>query len=459
MNRPNRRTISVLLVVVALVVSTGPALGAAVADAPSPSLQQDDTDEQDTTNETDDSTNDTVSDDGEDDNVSAGDSEDTTTENDSDDSTTERLEELIVEELTIEQVTIENVEITVTMEGENASMADGEMDDEEDGADTGVGTDSEEDDAADNETDADTDDADADGESFEVSNLDAPDEATVGDTLEVSAEVSNPSDEEQTQEVEFRLDGDVVERQDVTLEGGESDTVTFEIESEGLESGEYVHGVLSEDFGELDTITLQKSDEDEEADTDADTDDEEAADDQNASVTFEDQESDGSTVTVDGVNLSDGGFVTIHNSSLTEEGDALGSVVGTSEYLESGEHADVEVELFNEEAVPGAEFDQEELEEDQTLIAMPHLDTNDNETYDFVETGGEEDGPYTEDGEAVTDAAEITLADGEDTDDNATADDGDTMDNETDGETGVTDDGEEDATDNESTTDGESGCA
>ena len=128
-------------------------------------------------------------------------------------------------------------------------------------------------------------------------------------------------------------------------------------------------------------------------------------DEANASVTFSDQVSDGTTVTVDTVNTTDGGFVAIHDSSLLE-GDALGSVVGVSPYLEPGVHENVTVTLFD---VPGVEFDRTELTENQTLIAMPHLDTNENQTYDFVRTNGTIDGPYLENETAVTAAANVTV--------------------------------------------------
>ena len=45
------------------------------------------------------------------------------------------------------------------------------------------------------------------------------------------------------------------------------------------------------------------------------------------------------------------------------------------------------------------------LEEGQDLIAMPHRDPNDNRQYDFPEA----DAPDTQDGQAVTDWAFVTL--------------------------------------------------
>lgn len=118
-----------------------------------------------------------------------------------------------------------------------------------------------------------------------------------------------------------------------------------------------------------------------------------------ANVTFDNQTSDGQTVTVDSVTMSEGGFVTIHDSSLLD-GNVVGSVVGTSEYLEPGTHENVSVTL------------NEPLTESQTLIAMSHLDTNDNQVYDFVTSGGSADLPYVVDNNIVVDPAYVTVEGG-----------------------------------------------
>jgi len=112
---------------------------------------------------------------------------------------------------------------------------------------------------------------------------------------------------------------------------------------------------------------------------------------ESASVTFEDQSTSGDSVTVASATLPEGGFVTIHDDTVGD--DAIGSVVGTSDYLESGTSSDVEVSL------------DESIESAGTFFAMPHLDTNGNEAYDFVSSEGGADGPYT------TDGGDIVLAD------------------------------------------------
>jgi len=125
-----------------------------------------------------------------------------------------------------------------------------------------------------------------------------------------------------------------------------------------------------------------------------------AQDEPAAAVTFTGQTTDGTSVTVDSVRMDDGGFVTMHDSTLLD-GDALGSVVGVSEYIGPGSSDGVSVEL------------DEQLTDDQTLIAMPHRDTNGNESYDFVETEGGADGPYTDSEGAVTDDAEVAVDTGD----------------------------------------------
>lgn len=136
-----------------------------------------------------------------------------------------------------------------------------------------------------------------------------------------------------------------------------------------------------------------------------DGDEQNGGDSPTASIDFENQSTDGTTVEVATVDLSEGGYVAIHDASLLD-GDVVESVIGVSEFLESGDQDSVEVTLFD---VEGADFEDSNLEEDQPLIAMPHRETSGNETYDFVSSGGEEDGPYTRAGNAVVDIGFVTI--------------------------------------------------
>jgi len=96
--------------------------------------------------------------------------------------------------------------------------------------------------------------------SFEVSDLD-PQEATLeepGATVEVSATVSNEGDEEGTRDVSITLDGEALDSQSVTLAGGESETVTFEVDTSDLEADStYIHGIAAGDDDEaLGSLTV-----------------------------------------------------------------------------------------------------------------------------------------------------------------------------------------------------------
>ncbi|WP_313690956.1 DUF7282 domain-containing protein [Halorarum halobium] len=123
-----------------------------------------------------------------------------------------------------------------------------------------------------------------------------------------------------------------------------------------------------------------------------------------ADVSFEDQDSDGTTVTIDSVTLPEGGFVAVRNDEL-DESDPL-DVVGVSSYLEAGTHDNVTVELFD---VAGREFDESALTADRTLSAVPHFDTDGDEEFTYVESAGDADEPYVEDGAPAGDDAEISI--------------------------------------------------
>lgn len=109
-----------------------------------------------------------------------------------------------------------------------------------------------------------------------------------------------------------------------------------------------------------------------------------------ASITFEDQERDGTEVTIENVSLSDGGFVVI-----TDGGSEPLAVSGS---LEDGTHENVTVDA-DEDA------DQELVGQ---LTATVHQDTTDDGEYAYEETEGEEDRPYLEDGFPVSDTATVT---------------------------------------------------
>ena len=116
---------------------------------------------------------------------------------------------------------------------------------------------------------------------FRVSDLD-PEEATVtqGDEIDVSATIENVGEETGTQTIELRIDDDVIDDQELELDGGESDPVTFEdIDTEDLDPGEYEHGIFTEDDSETGTLTVEEPEEEEEPD-DEEPEEEEEPDDE-----------------------------------------------------------------------------------------------------------------------------------------------------------------------------------
>jgi membrane-bound metal-dependent hydrolase YbcI (DUF457 family) len=104
---------------------------------------------------------------------------------------------------------------------------------------------------------------------------------------------------------------------------------------------------------------------------------------QTASVAFRNQTIQNNTLVVANVSLPRGGFVIGHNASYQRTGNAVGSAVAISRYLPPGNYSNVTLDV-----APGA------LDESQTVTIRPSLDTNNNQRYDFVRTGGFQDTAY-----------------------------------------------------------------
>jgi hypothetical protein len=120
-----------------------------------------------------------------------------------------------------------------------------------------------------------------------------------------------------------------------------------------------------------------------------------------AGTIFTPQQSYGATVTADVENLSDGGFVVIRR----ENNDGA-PIIGVSRYLAPGSYEDVRIRLFE---VPGRNFSQSRLEEDQELIAMLHRDSDGDRQFDFVRTDEATDEPLTQNGSVVQNPANVTV--------------------------------------------------
>lgn len=171
-------------------------------------------------------------------------------------------------------------------------------------------------------------DDDAVSDSFVVESVDAPASTTTNETVEIGAVISNPTDYDQQQNVDFRLDGQVLERQVLELGAGESRDVTFEVNMSGASLGTQTFGIYTNDDGALEEIEIEYPETPNVAVIDADND----------------------SVRVNAV-LPEDGFVAIENNE---------SIIGTSDELEGGEHSNVTVE-FDENAT---------VDEDEELVAV-----------------------------------------------------------------------------------------
>jgi serine protease len=89
---------------------------------------------------------------------------------------------------------------------------------------------------------------------FQITNLSAPGEASVGDTISVSTTIENTGDADGTVTVDFRVDtngdgslggGETLASNDVSVAAGGSSSTSFDIDTGGLEAGTYTHGVVA----------------------------------------------------------------------------------------------------------------------------------------------------------------------------------------------------------------------
>lgn len=155
-----------------------------------------------------------------------------------------------------------------------------------------------------------------------------------------------------------------------------------------------------------------------------------------ANVTFSDQtvanNEDGPTVTVDRLKMNKGGYQSIHRYSRFQFADGedpedydvpipdeldnpiCESLIGITEYLKPGEYENLEVPLFRSDS-PAVELGAEEvrsLDESQVMIAIPHANSTDEDTFncpddpstpDLFESSDEVDGAFQNGGRDVDD--------------------------------------------------------
>jgi len=107
----------------------------------------------------------------------------------------------------------------------------------------------------------------------------SPQETTVdqGDTVTVSATVENVGDQEGTQDVTLDIDG-ISQSQSLTLAGGETGSVSFDVDTSDVDPGDYTHTVATEDAEASGSLTVEEVDDGNDTDGN-ETDDGDADDD------------------------------------------------------------------------------------------------------------------------------------------------------------------------------------
>lgn len=224
-------------------------------------------------------------------------------------------------------------------------------------------------------------------DSFVVESVEGPTTATTNQTVEFVAEIRNPTADELRQHTEFRVDGELFERQVQSLEGDETREVTFEVDMVDVGPGNYTYGVYTVEDGVQDEIDVEF--------------------DGPPSVSV--VEADPSTVVVD-AGLPEGGFVAVE--------DADGEVLATSDELDAALHENVTIDV--DEAV--------EANETRTVVAFEG-DPDPLEDASAYEVDGErvevtiefdDDGDYEvvdDEDERAADADDAADEDGDDEDD------------------------------------------
>lgn len=100
---------------------------------------------------------------------------------------------------------------------------------------------------------------------FQVSNPNVPSPVTRGETATVSATVENTGDEAGTQTVTASVAGSQIGSDDVTLAGGASDTVSFDVDTSGLSTGANEVVISSDDDSATGSMVVEADDQEENA--------------------------------------------------------------------------------------------------------------------------------------------------------------------------------------------------
>ena len=159
----------------------------------------------------------------------------------------------------------------------------------------------------------------------------------------MTADIDNPGDEPAIQAVELRVDGELIETRDWALNPNETEQITFELSANATEAlnltDDSIVSVQTDEHGEVAVFGASQSPE--------------------ASITFEDQTSDGASVTVANASSSEMPYYTAV-WTVNEAGEPE-TLLGAAQITD------------NETTNQTVEFD-EPINESQTLVAAVHPD-------------------------------------------------------------------------------------
>jgi PGF-CTERM protein len=111
-------------------------------------------------------------------------------------------------------------------------------------------------------------------------------------------------------------------------------------------------------------------------------------------ITFDDQNTSGTSVFVESATLPQEGFVVIYDS--TRSGNETNQIIGASYPLSAGTSDNIRIQL--NEPVNGS----------KSLTAVVHTDSNGNDQFDFVASNGQQDPPLTQNDRRIVDIAQVT---------------------------------------------------
>ena len=242
-----------------------------------------------------------------------------------------------------------------------------------------------------------------------------------------------------TLSIQLLYDGEVVDEQnrirpDVTNFDSDADTSSFDSTSdtssfdetttddwaafgEDEESDAFGDDVFAQQEGDPfdgnDTITeeCEPVEENDEDDTTTETTDDDSdfsiETDEEAQIVFGDQEvPEGETqLTVESATLPDGGFVVIHNASLSMD-NVEGSMIGVSEKLDAEQSKDITVDI----TLPDG------IEDTQDLVAIAYRDTNDDGKFEYDSKDSSNEFYFDDNGSVVADEAMMTVPNDDDED-------------------------------------------